>query len=504
VSVFAPESTRFLARIADGLDPQPDPMAAKGPEWVRTRLREHVWSRQEEIMDAIRDSRRTAVKSAHATGKSHIASRAVAWWLDTHPIDDVFVVTTAPSTNQVKAILWRYIRVAHRKAGLPGYITEGDTPEWKWDGTLVAYGRKPQDLRNAEEAATAFQGIHAKYVLVLLDEAGGVPKWLWTAVDTLLTSRTNRVLAIGNPDDPSSEFERVCRPGSGWSVITISAFDTPAFTGESCPQDVLDRLVSPEWVEERKRSWGEGSPLYISKVLAEFPEVSEETLIYPSWIRQAQEQDLSGAAISEPGVFGLDVARTGNNETACYRNRAGMIRLEWTALKQDTMVTSGRMAQALNATYGYAPSHIDTVGIGGGVYDRLREQGFPVIPFVASERPTTAHSQVRFVNRRAEQWWAFREGLEQGLYDLPPEGEDDQLISQLLSIKYRIRSDGRILIESKEDMEKRGLPSPDRADAAMQSTCGGGREFWLPPAGRADSRGVDESSLTADLLERKW
>ena len=166
MSVFAPESTRFLARIADGLDPQPDPMASRGPEWVRTRLREHVWSRQEEIMDAIRDSRRTAVKSAHATGKSHIASRAVAWWLDTHPIDDVFVVTTAPSTNQVKAILWRYIRVAHRKAGLPGYITEGDTPEWKWDGTLVAYGRKPQDLRNAEEAATAFQGIHAKYVLV--------------------------------------------------------------------------------------------------------------------------------------------------------------------------------------------------------------------------------------------------------------------------------------------------------------------------------------------------
>jgi hypothetical protein len=504
VSVYAPERSRFLSRIADGLDPQPDPMAAQGPAWVRTRLHEHVVSYQETIMDSVRDNGRTAVKSAHAIGKSHIASRAVGWWLDTHPIDDVFVVTTAPSTNQVKAILWRYIKVVRQKGRMPGYITEGDTPEWKWDGTLVAYGRKPQDLRNQEEAATAFQGIHAKYVLVLLDEAGGVPKWLWTAIDTLLTSPTNRVLAIGNPDDPSSEFERVCRPGSGWNVITISAFETPAFTGESCPQEVLDRLVSPEWVEYVRGAWGEGSPLYISKVLAEFPEVSEETLLYPSWVRAAQDRDLSPNAIKEPGVFGLDVARSGTNETVCYRNRAGMIRLEWRALKQDTMVTSGRMAQVFNATLGYAPAHVDTVGIGGGVYDRLREQGFPVIAFVASERPTTAHAQVRFVNRRAEQWWTFREGLEQGFYDLPPDGEDDLLISQLLSIKYRIRSDGRIIIESKDDMEKRGLPSPDRADAVMQSTCGGGSQFWLPPARRVDGRGVDEGSITADLLEKKW
>lgn len=494
----------FLSRIADGLDPIDDPWAEKGPDWVRVNLREHVWSRQEWIMNSIRDNRRTAVPSAHSTGKSHIASRAVAWWLKTHPTDDVFVVTTAPSTNQVKAILWRYIKVARVKANLPGYITEGDTPEWKWDGTLVAYGRKPQDLTNAEEAATAFQGIHAKYVLVILDEAGGVPKWLWTAVDTLLTSPTNRVLAIGNPDDPSTQFERACRPGSGWNVIKVSAFDTPIFTGEPCPQDVLDRLVSREWVEERRKAWGEGSPLYISKVLGEFPEMSDETLIWPAWVRAAQEQDMSGFALSEPGTFGLDVARTGSNETACYRNRAGMIRQEWTAHKEDTMQTAGRAAQVLNSTFGYAPMHIDTIGVGGGTYDRLKEQGFPVIPFVASEKPTTPHAQRRFVNKRAEQWWTFREGLEEGSYDLPAEGEDDELISQLLSIKYRIRSDGRILIESKEDMQKRGMPSPDRADAVMQSTVGGAGDFYLPKAQRPDSRGVDEGSLTADLLERKW
>ena len=495
----------LLARVADALAPPPDPYASDPVGWVLHRRRGRLWSAQRRVLESIRDERYTAVISAHSTGKSHTAAEAVLWWLDTHPIDRTFVVTTAPSVPQVKAILWRYIKAGKRAIGMPGYITESDTPEWKMPGgVLVGYGRKPQDLKNAEEAATAFQGIHAQFVLVVLDEAGGVPPWLWTAVDTLVTSPQNRVLAIGNPDDPASQFAKVAKPASGWNKIFISAFDTPAFTGEDVHPDLLDVLVSREWVEERKKQWGEGSPLYISKVLAQFPQVSEETLIHPAWVLMAQQNDFSGLALTEPGVFGLDVARTGNNETACYRNRAGMLRMEFISRKEDTMKTAGRAAGVMNETYGYAPMHIDTIGVGGGTFDRLKEQGFPVVPFVASERPTTPHAQRRFVNRRAEQWWVFRQGLEQGLYDLPPDGEDDEMVSQLLSIKYRIRSDGRILIESKEDMEKRGLPSPDRADAVMQSTVAGQGEFFLPPAARADGRGVDEASLTADLMERKW
>jgi hypothetical protein len=112
---------------------------------------------------------------------------------------------------------------------------------------------------------------------------------------------------------------------------------------------------------------------------------------------------------------------------------------------------------------------IDTIGVGGGVFDRMREQNFPVIPFVASESPSGPTAKKRFVNRRAEQWWAFRKMFERGEIDLPSTDEDSKLISQLSSIKYFIRSDGRILVESKEDMEARGLPSPDRADAAMMA-----------------------------------
>src|SRR5688572_28912734 len=142
-----------------------------------------------------------------------------------------------------------YMGNAHKKGGLPGRITLD--AKWYIGNELVAYGRKPADYDPA-----AFQGIHARYVLVIIDEAGGVPKSIFDAVDALATNIDARVVAVGNPDDPASHFATICRPGSGWHVETISAFDTPAYTGEKVPEELLPLLVSPEWVEERKLRWG--------------------------------------------------------------------------------------------------------------------------------------------------------------------------------------------------------------------------------------------------------
>jgi hypothetical protein len=132
---------------------------------VRDRLGEALWSKQREILEAVVRHRYVAVKSAHDTGKSHGASRAVAWWLDTR--DDPFATTTAPTTKQVPAILWRYIGQAHRKGNLPGRITLDD--EWYMGPggkELVAFGRKP-----ADHDQSAFQGIHALNPPILVDEA---------------------------------------------------------------------------------------------------------------------------------------------------------------------------------------------------------------------------------------------------------------------------------------------------------------------------------------------
>ena len=488
--------------------------------WLINNTTSRFWSKQKEIANAVVRYPRVSVRSAHDTGKSFTAAQMTAWWLSVHPLGSAFVVTTAPTAPQVEVILWREIGKVKRSANLPGRITSGNIPKWKTaNEEIIAYGRKPADLKNATEAAQAFQGIHARYILVIMDEACGIPEWLWNAVETIATNKFARVLAIGNPDVPETPFEKTHLPTSRWKSLKISAFDTPAFTGEDVPVALLTDLVSPDWVDARKQEWGEQSPLYMSKVLAEFPEVSEETLIHPRLIQMAQFADRSKEALDDPGRFGLDIARSANkNENACYRNRAGHLRLEFANYEANTMRTAGRAVRLLNRTGGNVPMVVDTVGVGGGVHDRLKEQGFPVQAFVASEAPTTPTNKKRFVNRRSEQWWNFRKQFEQGMIDLPSTEEDAKLISQLMSIRYIIRSDGKILVEPKEDMEDRGLPSPDRADAAMMACADNPTlqgEFYLPPPSNmsmllAKEPGFqtdipeDLRSLTEDLLLKRW
>ena len=230
--------------------------------FVRDVLHEHPWSKQREIAEAVRDHRHVAVRSAHDTGKSFIASRLAAWWLSVHPPGEAFVVTTAPTFQQVRAILWREINRAHRKGKLAGTMNQ---TEWWIDGEIVAFGRKPADYDE-----DAFQGIHARYVLVILDEAGGIPANLWTAAETITTNEGCRVLAIGNPDSPLTEFKRKF-DGTTWYPIHVDGLASPNFTDEDVPQDVADVLLSPIWVDERREEWGEDSNLWQSKVRGNFP-----------------------------------------------------------------------------------------------------------------------------------------------------------------------------------------------------------------------------------------
>jgi hypothetical protein len=485
-SLTVPKGT--TDRVLSRMFPEDNPYLADPVAWVRERLKEHPWSMQREIIEDVRDERYVAVQSAHDTGKSWIASRAASWWIDAHPPGEAFVVSTAPSQTQVEAILWREVGKAHRKGDLVGRITSGMVPQWKIGAEIVGFGRKPQDLTSTEEAMAAFQGIHARYVLVVIDEAGGVPKWLFDAVDSLVTNEDSRVLAIGNPDDPSSHFETICRPGSGWKHHKVSAFDTPAFTGEKVPEELLQVLVSKMWVDERKKRWGETSPLYVSKVNGDFPEVTDDTLITPAMIRDAQERHLPGL---EHGRYGLDIAEYGSDRTTLYRNRGGKIRKidEWH--KQGTMETVGKVKIHLDKHKGHVPVVGDSVGVGSGACDRLSEMGYKVLRFNGGER---ALNPKKFVNRRSEAYWEMREMMEDGAIDLDPADED--LASQLGSIKYSVDSAGRVKLEKKDDMKKRGLPSPDYADGAMQS-CVAGPVIDVPVG---DAR---RETITGDLLKRE-
>lgn len=460
-------------------------------EWAEEELGEEFWSKQVEIGQSIADHRYTAVQSCHDTGKSYTASRAMCWWLDEHPLGEAFVVSTAPTQTQVEAILWREVGRAHRKGDLPGRITSGMVPQWKLGNEIVGYGRKPQDLVNIEEAMAAFSGIHALYVLIVIDEAGGVPEWMYDAVDTLATNENARVLAIGNPDDPSSHFEKITRPGSGWNVIKIPYDETPNFTDEEVSDYVSAQLISPTWVEERKKRWGVGSPRYISKVLGEFPEITDDTLIPPKLLRLATENELPG---HEKGRYAMDVARFGDDETVIYRNRGGVIRFEASAHKQDTMQTAGLAMTFLRPHNKAVPMVVDADGLGAGPYDRLRELKQPAIAFHGGHSP---YDKERFINRRSEVYWNFREMCENGEIDL--DATDEDALAQLGNIKWSLDSRGRVKVETKDEMRKRGVSSPDRADTIVMSTVAGDR-YPIAPDPTLPKRKPE----TAGLMERKF
>jgi phage terminase large subunit-like protein len=425
--------------------------------WVRKRLGEHLWSKQRDIAQAVVAHRRVAVKSCHNAGKSRLASRLAAWWIDVHPPGEAFVVSTAPSYPQVHAILWEEIRNAAKAATARGNPLMGrvlGSDVWKLDdGTLVGWGRKPADTDEH-----GFQGIHRRYVLVLIDEACGVPRQLWTAVEAITTNADCRILAIGNPDDPNTEFADVCKPGSGWNVIKISAFDTPNFTDEPTPDHLRPLMLDPGWVTDKQRRWGVESPRYVSKVLGEFPNIGVDTLISPALIEAAQLRMLEAAG---RGILGVDVARYGTDRTVIYLRRGPVVRRFGEYSKQATTETTGRVIDAQRHT-GAEEIRVDGVGVGAGVVDQLTEQGYGVLDMQAA---AAAQDRDRFVNARAEWAWGMRERLEAGDLDLDP--DDDELAAQLGAIKYRYNSRGQIVIESKDDMRKRGLPSPDHADAAI-------------------------------------
>jgi hypothetical protein len=483
------------ASVERRLTPEPErPLPTDPVRWVREELDEFTWSHQQNVMRSVVAAPRTAWQACHGPGKSFTAARLGAWWLMAHPVGEAFLVTSAPSGHQVRTILWREIRRAHARGGLPGSITDAQVPEWKIDGEVVGFGRKPQDFVSPEQAMTQFQGIHARYLLVILDEACGVPEWLWNAATSLMTNESARILAIGNPDDPTTHFAKVCAPGSGWATFETSIFDTPNFTGEHVPEQLREDLPGPTYVENAERDWGVDSPLYIAKVLGQFPDVADDVVVTPKMIREAHERNLPGLG---KGRFGMDVARFGADETCIYRNRDGVIRLVEAWRKTDTDRSRAK-AQALldEPRYRYVPMSVDVVGLGAGVYDPLRNRGYRVEPFNGGE---AANDAARFVNRRTEAWWGFREGLEAGLIDLDP--DDELLAAQLQQPKWRLDASAkRVRLETKDEMAKRGLKSPDRADAAIQSWYEGTKTVDDPTA-LLPGKG-EVASITGDLLGR--
>lgn len=425
--------------------------------------------------------------SCHEIGKSFTAALVACWWIDTHPPGEAFVVTSAPSASQVRTILWREIGRAHARAGLPGRTNQ---TSWQLvmpagNEEIVALGRKPD-----EYDPTAFQGIHAKYVLVIFDEANGIRGNLHEAADSLIANDESKMLMISNPDDPSGEYYDNCKPASGYHVISISAFDTPNFTGEDCPEEVRKLLIGHRYVEEKRKKWArnwywvdaagnrlpdgtDGAPVggvrvvcpdghnpqdthpfWQSKILGVFPATLQQGSLIPlPWILAAQQRTLEPVG---PHELGLDVGASEDGDPTCLGEHFGPVfRVVYEQREPDTMKTTGRMLQYLEKS-GAARCKVDYIGVGRGVVDRSREQGKPVIPVSVGNKSSDPKE---FADLLSELWWQVREKFEHGEIDLDPQDED--LAAELLIVQWEPKSDGTTKVFYGDG------PSPNRADSLL-------------------------------------
>lgn len=473
----------FASSLADALeqDAKAEQWRTDGPGWVRDRLDEFLWSKQREIMDSVRDHRKTAVKACHGPGKSRVASRIAAWWMETHPPGEARVVSTAPTFPQVEAILWSEINNAALRAAALGSPFNGRvlSTEWKIGNQLLAFGRKPSDHN-----PHAFQGIHAKYVLIIIDEACGVVQNFWTAALALATGRHCRLLVLGNPDDPASKFAEVCQDPE-WNVITISAFSTPNFTGEQVPEELAEVLVDQVYVDDMAREYGEESPTYISKVLGEFPEDSDDGVIRLSALRSCCMPVETPRTETEltPVELGVDFGAGG--DTTAIRERRGMVvGRTWRTGSRDAMHIVGLVLQAIRET-GATSVKCDVIGIGFGLVGRLlelAEGGAHSAQIVGVNVSETAGEPTRFLRQRSEIWWMGRQLAEDRRWDLSEleERDRERLVSQLVAPHYKLDSSGRVVVETKDDTKERINRSPDDADALLLA-------FYNPPGNQADA-----------------
>ena len=414
-----------------------------------------VWLRQQEILESVNTHRKTAVKACHASGKTFVAAIAVLWWLITRP--NGIVVTTAPTWLQVERVLWGEIHSA---------VTRAAYKFPRPSATKLELGPNRYAIGISTNEAVRFQGFHGD-VLIIIDEAPGVSPEIYEAIASISAGGDCRILALGNPVIASGPFYDIFTENrENWNLITISAFDTPNLAGLT-PESLLELpdheldlnpypyLTTRRWVKEKYKEWGPGHPLWESRVLGNFPTQSEDALFALTWLEQAKlrtggEGDL---------YAGLDVAGPGEDETVLCVRRGFMIILLRSWANSDPR---GDVVAALQP---YRASlkglNVDSAGIGYFMAKHLADLGFPVTQVNVGER---AENSEKFFNKKAEIYWGARMRAEAGdMAGLV----DERAIAQLVGIRYSHNSRGQVVIESKDDARKRGVKSPDRAEAII-------------------------------------
>ena len=426
---------------------------------------------QKEFLRSIaKGERRISVRAGHGVGKSTACSWALIWHMVTrYPQKGV---VTAPTAPQLFDALFAELKAWINK--LPPVLKDS----FEVFSDKIAFKAAPESSfisarTSSKERPEALAGVHSENVLLIVDEASAVFEEVFEAAAGSMSGHSATTVLISNPTRNSGLFYKTHHElASDWCRMHVSCADNP--------------LVSKDFIRQIASTYGEQSNAYRIRVLGEFALTDDDTLISADLVDAAMVRDIT-VSPAEPIIYGVDVARFGTDRTALCKRRGNVV-LEikhWGGL--DLMQTVGAIVNEAKLD---APEEIcvDTIGLGGGVADRLREQGYNVRDVNVSESSAMNPNANRL---RDELWMAVKDWLATRAVKLP---RDESLRQELVAPRYNFTSSGRLVVESKDSMRKRRMRSPDLADALCLTFAGnaaavGGRALaWKP--GKPLTRGI--------------
>lgn len=432
-----------------------------GGPWAEDGQRQY----QAEICYAVVDHAATFVVSGNGVGKDFITSCIVPWWMCT---GEGIAITTAPTDRQVREILWGELRTRYKQSVAPlgGRMFPAE-PKWLSEVTDKWYAR---GYTATDE--NAWQGRHARRVLVVGDEAAGIPQFVWPAMMGCAVGEEDRLLWIGNPTcGPDHPFAKAAsQPDVPKKKITIrvKSTETPNYRQG---KDVIPGLMSREGVDRIVRTYGANSAITNARVNAIFPVAGAMSLIGYQHVGPCRERFAEGVKATDrerkDARVGCDVARFGDDLATAYVCMGPEIVVPdgWPKAQADQVEITDALA-AVAREWSPLTISIDGGAMGPGPIDYLRHpdhrkrleipQHVQILEVLFGAK---AYDEEQFADRRTELWVTMRDWLKDvGAVDL-----DEDLAEELMSptIKWVGR---RLKLEPKLDTKERLGRSPDRAD----------------------------------------
>lgn len=394
--------------------------------------------------------------SGHGIGKSACVSWIILWAIST--FEDTKGVVTANTENQLKTKTWAEVAKWHRlfiaahlfKMTATALFSNDPAHEKTWRIDMV-----PWSERNTE----AFAGLHnrGKRIIVIFDEASAIPDVIWEVTEGALTDKDTQIIwaVFGNPTKNKGRFRECFAGGRFAHRWKGKAIDSRSVS-------ITDKELFAKWAAD----YGEDSDFFRVRVKGVFPRVDAESFISLDVALEATNREIypQNSAV----VLGVDVSRFGN-DASCIFPRCGRDAKSRPAeiyYGLDTMQFSTKVAAAA-LKYHASVIFVDGGGVGGGVVDRLRQLSFNVIDVDFGSKPDGVNpdDQAKYANKRAEIWGAMREWLRTGSIPELSTGENTTLVSELTAPNYGLNNKEEILLEAKKDMRRRGVASPNCADA---------------------------------------